>query len=390
MIGQLVRRLRAEPRLAAAVAAVIVIVLVAAGVGVARSSEDEPRPSRVHGVAEGPFETPRRGPDTVPELPDLPDGCGVSKRTAKALVPLNRYEDPDDCVWLSQSGASGHKKVLTVKVDQLDTSRNMPATSAYDTAFGTLSPPAERVDGLGEQAISRFSSVAKGGRGEYVFTARGRYYAIVYEGYEQGRPISKEVALAGARRAAIDVARKLGLPAKPTPHKKDDPQGPSPLHQVPQACRLVSAETLGKVVRDGVNIEPWKEEPLLAGFRDVHVTSCRWKADKTVDSKTQSADLTVEVASVSDYWPGAGYRAASHGYAGLQRRSRGVLKEFRPLGGLGEQAFGGHMHDFGHVGFRVRNVVVLITYKVAPLPTGEDDVAGAYTVALDVARRLQR
>ncbi|SFO15511.1 hypothetical protein SAMN04489713_104307 [Actinomadura madurae] len=315
----------------------------------------------------------------------------MSSETAKALVPLNRDDDPDDCVWLSQSSTGAHKKVLTVKADELDTARNMPATSAYDTAFTTLHPPAERVDGLGEQAISRYSRVAKGGRGEYVFTARGRFYAIVYEGHEHGQTLPKQTALAGARRAAIEVARKLGLPAEPTPHKQENPRGPAPLHQVPPACRLVSAETLGKVVRDGRNLGLWDEDPLLTGFRDVHATACRWKADKTVEAKLQTADLIVEVASVFDYWPGAGYQAASHGYAGLHHRSRETLKGFRPLAGLGEQAFGGRLEDYAHVGFRMRNVVVLIAYNAPSLPSGsgDADLAGAYTVARDVTRTLQ-
>ncbi|MEU5879599.1 hypothetical protein [Spirillospora sp. NPDC047279] len=362
-------------------------------------------------LTEGRLTPAAAAADRVPPAPgEPPSGCGLTKATLEALVP-GADRSLEGCTWSSLDDREpGSRRSLRVTQDE-GFPRGMPVSSTSDALYALSPDPPERLGGLGDdEALARYTVEGGEGVGEIVFSHRGSLVTVAYKGLDHrfaddSEPLAEKPARAGALRAAVEVARRLGTRASPGPAAP--PAATPPVRSVPKPCDSVPRGTLDKVAKGAVRSRG--QSTLLSTTFGAAVDSCVWTAGTPADLPEPETRrwrwLQVTIARVPDREPGGGTAAAARAYLFLHRTARGdfpmtavrEVRPFRALAGPGDQAFGGvwSQNDaHGRVVFRIRNVVAEVRYSGEDEPPGNalardipEDTAldGAYTVALAVA-----
>ncbi|MBO2452355.1 hypothetical protein J4573_35060 [Actinomadura barringtoniae] len=378
--------------MAAAVTAVVLTVVLSSS---GKASEG--------GRGEGRLASPAFTADTVPVSQGLKKGdCGLSKGTAQELVPGVKKSGDRSCDWF------GDDRFLTVD-DGLSGAPPV-VTSSADTLYAISPRPPKRFSGLGDdEALARTSSPYGKAEAEISLTLRGSYTRVTYG----GRGLTETKAEAGALKAATDIAKNLGAPAKPSPSGTTPVGGAAPgFAALPRVCDTVPGDALDRLVRGADRSRGEANQELTQMFAQLRggaTDTCEWNASGPAGAKVdRNRVLQVTVGSVPDWEPGAGARAITRAYLRLHGEARGdgtgkagAAERFHALKGLGDQAFGGtwsQYQNYGRVVFRLRNVLVDVLYRGedtqsktlyrTDLP-GDKALAGAYTAALGIAGVLK-
>ncbi|TDC58666.1 hypothetical protein E1281_00735 [Actinomadura sp. KC345] len=345
---------------------------------------------------------PPAGPDRVPEGPIIeavPEGCGVSPATVGRLVAESRtmMRGPDgECSW--SSGADGvSRRMLSVNVILSEGTAAGPMTAQaagrapVAAAMRSFGPrwsdvTTRAVTGLGDEALAQFSPST----GSTVVTRVGNAKVIVRYS-DVGPPMPEETARSGAFTAAAEVVGRLGVrtPSRPA----IAPAAPrSPGREIPDLCGAVSERTLHRLVK-GEEYSSGREsgEGELA-VKGADRRGCTWMSMEQV--------LTVSAAVVPGTELSDGTRLAVREYEMRHDDARAEdtlsvhdRKIFRPVTGLGDQAFAAHVPGVvpGLIVFRDGELLVQVTYEENderhPL-SGKHAVRGAYAAAQEVAEAL--
>ena len=376
--------------------------------------------------------TPTTRSDPLPAEKPLtgrlfPGRCGVSTATLDKLVP-GAEPDPH-CRWSAHDddgkancesclvASGGRARFLDVDVwakngsgEQTPLSEALLTFDETDAKAADSSIPMRRITGLGEEAIARYVPSLVSGGGNVVFRYRNVVVDVTYDGRNpvknrRSSQVPKKEAMNGAMRAATDVAKKLGTTVPSDPEFTPRLTGPRALARVPKPCDMVPEATLDQMAEDPTRSEGTVTLPTRLFVNLQHTfRTCEWKVEMTCcadDVSKEGAErrLTVSVAPIPDRTrPGSGTRTAARTYRMLHLIAR-ARPGFHALAGLGEQAFSGYGEpsgtsgddEEGRVVFRVRNVLVVVSYS------GADDersmprkraVDGAYAVAARAAASL--
>ena len=377
----------------------------------------------------------RKAADFVPVGPMLgkaPRNCGVSDTTVARLVPepggraprRQGGESSGECRWYTvDDGRAGcgtcagdlrNERLLTVTV-AFSTSRvQSPISDAMqmmDDQFGTgESPdPPSLVEGLGQEAVARYTAEAQNQGAHVVFRTGNAVATIRYRGRDKVRgelrPLPEKTAMDGALAAAAETADSLHTAARPVLSRVKHPVVPT-LRHVPRPCDAVPAAVLDRVAR-GASRERGAPTLIAAARRPgTSSETCRWTA-RTSQSpgEGQSRTLTVAFLSEADRLPGLGAFTTTRRFlmayqdqrAGRSREGR--FSGFTPLAGPGDRAFAvtkvsteGSIGDAGLVVFQKNNVLVEVSYRgddEEKHMTGSRLVDSAYTVAVAVRKSLR-
>ncbi|TDD69220.1 hypothetical protein E1293_36015 [Actinomadura darangshiensis] len=406
------RRLRTDvrTRLVTGLAAIIVAVIAVAVAAMWPSGPEESETS----FKTGKLAALRTAPDRVPKQPAIPKDCGVPQETLKALV--RGSSTTDACSWYALTG--GNSKERSLKIGR-GTGYFKRFPTSLRGPLATLSPhPPRRLSGLGDEAMAYYSVSGMEGTGLVVFQFRGETFTAAYEGWDgppadpaKVEPLPEKDALAGAMRAAADLATALGAPSRPV--EQDTPAqagGPAALKRVPKPCDTVREDTIDGLAAGAV---PQRgTEASLSDAFGATTDSCVWGASRYVPERDRTPHeetrrLAVTITSIPDREPGFGVRAARTDYLALHQGARGdgatvpAPEMFSAVAGLGEEAWISYGKlavlpgKAATVTFRVRNVLVRVTYmgsmniRTDKLIPRDQALRGVYTAALDVAEELQ-
>ncbi|MFI6519518.1 hypothetical protein ACIBF1_28450 [Spirillospora sp. NPDC050679] len=349
------------------------LLVAAAAVAVAAEGDEEDRPP-VRLVA------PVGRPDPVPTgrlVKDRqPANCGVSEATVRALVP-RPGRNPRHCSWPvdRSTGPSLHVS-LNVSDGIAKAMREYGGPTIRDPEWVAQMRPdgTVTVTGLGDEA----SFYQRPGRVHLFFRAANVVARVDYEAPGE----NAEQVRDGGLRAASDMARALGAPARPV---QGAPSGTGkPVKQVPQVCDALPGELAALLVPDGKPRRDDRRGPLWRRA-DMPVTTCVWEGAER--------GLLVSLLSFPDGPPGPGAWQAERDYLEMHETARAENDGFTALAGLGEQAYGAADRTTAKmmVVFRVRNVVGAVEYGELRRHTLEPDaeaLKGAYTAGLKAAEKL--
>ncbi|MGI5169263.1 hypothetical protein ACQEU3_33450 [Spirillospora sp. CA-253888] len=318
-------------------------------------------------------------PDPVPTgrvVEKLPADCGVPVAAVRALVP-GAEVGHGSCDWY----VDRHKgPVLATDLSRND--KVSGAMSEYDRP--TLRDPdwvepirltgAATVTGLGDEAT--------------LYQKPGHVYLLFRVGNVVGRVVYKASGRTAVQmrdagfRAASEMARKLGAPARPV---LGAPTGVSgSVKHLPQVCDALPDAVAERLVPGGEGRQVEREGPLWR-ISGASVSTCTWSGTPR--------DMLVSLAAFPDRLRGPGAWQAERAYREAHVTARTENNGFTALAGLGEQAFGAEDHDNSQmvVVFRVGNVVAAVEYGELQRPTLQPDaeaLKGAYTAGLKVAEKL--
>ncbi|MQY05392.1 hypothetical protein [Actinomadura macrotermitis] len=371
---------------------------------------------------------PKRGADSVPagmrmEKAKAPARCGVTTRTLKTLLDKEwsssfpDYPAPSkskECSWYVDHRSlevdfSFHDSEAEAMLDFIGSGWPSEAARAE---VASERDPRRTVTGLGDEAglVSAPMGVSRRWDEVLVFFRAGNVLVTVTYGHwwadpaQRWKELSEKDATDGALKAAADVARSMGMPAEPVRAPVPMPAVPV-LQNVPQACGALPAKLLRTLAPDATT-GPWNLNDTFSSiaFR-TPPRVCKWSASKSDGGDDQEQKLTVIIAPVPSPpdRPGFGPWSAAYEYTRLHRLARQKWKGFQPLAGVGEQAFLAHPASFsqldngGLVILRSRNVLAAVHYSTTERTfarpydvhdTGKE-IRGAYTAALEVAKKLK-
>ncbi|TDD69221.1 hypothetical protein E1293_36020 [Actinomadura darangshiensis] len=375
--------------------------------------------------------------DPVPSGPiarGLPENCGVSEATLKAVVPEREMRENGDfgyCEWSQR--ISAESRYLTVELTQLreDGMKQSDATTygtlaadwiddAERLQFGVMrgprvkvaplaaavemTTPTTRTDeevlavkGLGEDAVAAHDPSA----GALVaFRVGNTVGSISYRGTGP-RPAPQKELMDVALRIASDSARALGMPPRVKPEAVKQEKTPDGGKKPSGACSLVPAAAMehalggkpsSKELAFATNrVEPPDLEPPDVGSRQVmQQTGCRWKAN--------GHTMRVVLRAIPDTGQDTGVRLATRGYLMMHLNARAEeplsrkgKKYFTALKGLGQQAFGSYVEGStpARVLFRRGGVLAEVSYG-HPDGSEPSDGKSAVGLAYDIAAQVQK
>ncbi|MEU5877277.1 hypothetical protein [Spirillospora sp. NPDC047279] len=427
-------RFRADRRLRRGAVAAALALVVAVTVGVVLSRRSGPG-----GISDGPLVAARGGPHAVPAgriFTKPPRNCGVSDATAARLAPgadrdaekgnVFRQGGPGSCMWYSLddgkeecdfcTGDFRNERVLNVDISlaegrqQSPISEAMRSVSVTRPGAATGSLPPKIVEGLGEEAIARYSAETDTEGATVSFREGNAVVTVRYKGWDavggDRRTISEKTAVDGVLAVAAETARSMGAAARPALSAVKHPVTP-PLRQIPKPCDAVPDGTVDKVARGAYRRRGGATLFPGAYLGGMSVDGCTWNARTSrYSNKGQERKLTVSFAVAEERLPGLGVFTATRQYQGMHLDLRdgktpGIdkLEGFRPLAGPGDRAFAvtkveksSSSNDVGVVLFQKRNVLVEVAYSGDDEDTelsGSRLIDSAYTVAVAVERSLR-
>lgn len=437
------------PLLAGAAAAVAILAVVT--VAVIPGEPDGPGPREKLNV--GSLAVPKATRDPVPRgaiVTKYPPACGVPKATAHEVVPgsdadgraggLFTNASNGSCLWYALNDGD-ERRGIVLDGDRLRKERVLNVDMALTTATAVASPIGEAmrqvdygvgatrassasriVTGLGDEARAGYSPAIDAGA--FVrFRVGNMAVSVIYHGWDRKgkdparRAMPERAAMTGALKAASGIAKSLGVATPSTPSFAPPRATTPPIRRPPKPCDTVKGETLRKVAngahREGSDAAPFGPpqgtNPVLAPA-PMATDTCRWTARTPITSDQLDGsvrELEVTIAAVADRGPGTAIQLATREYLRHHHNARDSRRDgtsnpqqgFMAIGGLGDQAFAvygrhpnGYLETPGRVVFRLRNVLVQVSYASAyhdPDPlTRNEAINGAYTVALDVATAL--
>ncbi|TDD90143.1 hypothetical protein E1293_03645 [Actinomadura darangshiensis] len=420
-------------RLALAGAAAVVVLVVTVAVVASRGSGDP------GGISDGPLIAAPAGAEQVPAgriVKKIPHNCGVSDGTAARLAPGS---DPDpekggvfreggagDCSWYSLDDGKAkcgwcfgddyrNERVLDVDISLATGIQQSPISEAMQmvgmTGPGSTgrSGPPKIVEGLGEEAVVRYSAEQETEGANLAFRVGNAVVSVRYTGWDavrgRERTISEKTAVDGAFAAAAETAKSMGAAARPVLSTGMHPATPA-LGRVPRPCDAVPGATVDKVARGAYRRRGASTLMAIVNQAGLSVDSCTWKARTSrYSNEGRSRALTVSLAVADEDVPGYGAFTATRQYQAVYRNLREKksitlddFAELTPLTGPGERAFAvtevgsGSSGDAGLVLFQKRNVLVEVAYEGADKELdlrGRQLIDSAYTVAVAVERSLR-
>ena len=362
--------------------------------------------------------------DPVPPEHDratIPTNCGVTGQTVSALTPHPRLEkngDDGDCEWYSEATGKRGDRRLTIRLSIVHAGAGVPnvtssGNSSTAAAMGSFAPTAESkrpgqrtVTGLGDEAYlfsERGDLLTVAFRAGNVM-ASAQWEADTYTTRLKKAPASDARMRADAFRAAADVARALGAPAKPALGAAPSPRAVSGLPK--SACAAASKELRERLLGDDADSSSGDGDPLDPSAPDAEqrVRSCTWRAD--------GRELMVAIAAARPSGIGTQMSDARREYLRryLDARAEKPIsahdeRYFHALSGLGDQAFCAYVEEADLPGLaargparitaRVGGALVTVTYGAVPGGYDDDDagplsredaVNGAYAVAVRAVR----
>ncbi|WP_187234649.1 hypothetical protein [Actinomadura sp. HBU206391] len=308
-----------------------------------------------------------------------------------------------ECEWYSRDSLLS--RVLQVRIFAY----RPPVGSAMSQAMehiagrplGDSVPTPKPVSGLGEEANLVYPN-DKGAVYEGALVRFRVSNAVVearFGGSDDGGPngdappISQQVAVKGAFRAAAETAKAMKTQARPRLAPAVKTAAPP---AVRPPCALVSKQTLAKVTKGAGGEKITLPEPLTLtpGTHESDPPpprqTCQWRASTPPDDTGATYRRQLQVTTFAFPSVAAAQRNFLINHYVLRDQSGA---DFRVLASLGDQAVAGFDKDnkFALASFQRGHVVVAVTYagndKRVPIPKNQATNA-AYTAALDVAATL--
>ncbi|MEU5877276.1 hypothetical protein [Spirillospora sp. NPDC047279] len=339
-------------------------------------------------------------PDRVPSGPivrTLPKGCGISAATVGRLVTeprMSKDGGQGECVWSSRSD-EGSRRFLSIGLSLspgATTLQYAGMTRAGRSAVGEAmrsfgakwsGMTDRRVTGLGDEALVQSSP----SNGVTVVARTGNTKVIVqYRGIRL--PLPEQTALDGALAAAAEVVTGLGAGTPARPVIAPAPRS-TPARTVPDLCTAVSDRTLRRLLKGPIDTDESRSTTMGLVVEGARYRGCSWTS---MDSELKVITAVVPGGGPFDgTWLATREYVIRHGDARAEEplsvRDR---KYFRPVAGLGDQAYTAHVPGVipAVVLFRDGNVLVQVTYEEAderhPID-GKHAMRGAYAAAKEVA-----
>jgi len=372
--------------------------------------------------------SPLPGPRTLPHDPvpaerirwSIPANCGISAATLKALSGDASLDSVGggSCTWNNrdQDGRGDLKVGITAHHAGPGapgaTEQGGSSVAAAITALGTgavyQGATVTPLTGLGDEAVLsetrssvRFADVSFR-TGNVTVRAEYSTEASPY----RHKPLSAGELRAGALRAAADVGRALGAPARPKIAAA--PSRAPAVHTPASVCDVVPSDLRDRLLgtedrqadSGGEHDDPYLSGSLLRG---AHTTTC----DLQSDGRELEVAITTSTAATAVRDVGREYlrryleARAEKPLAGTDERY------FHALSGLGDQAFCAYLEEGGGVSdvesparvvIRSGTALISVVYgsdtdgyeaDLEPL-TREEAVDGAYAVAVRAARAVHR
>lgn len=382
---------------------------------------------------------PKRGIDSVPagtRVTKFPDKCGVTARMARSLVGENRGDyakssipnadgkgsiPSEVCQWTGRDDLGDHDRRrpagdgqgglgdrrLRVTFSLCDSDGDAmtrfltPYWLGIEDSGATLGKrdPRSTVMGLGDEAsvIPRVHPDANDGA-TVVFRAGNAVIEVAYsQPHTVGRAkLSTQAATAGALKSATEIARRLGVAAKPRTGDPVTPPAAPSVRNVPAARVALPGEII-QTLTPGAQCDRSFFYGPFDGIPQIRPDVCaRSSFTHTENRESQKNTVVVAIAafpSPADR-PGFGPWTAAYHYTRLHRLARHGGRDFQPVAGLGEQAFSSSRltPSLGAaVIFRLRNVLVAVHYSITIENKNVDagkQLRGAYTAAQRIAGKL--
>lgn len=352
----------------------------------------------------------------------LPADCGVTATTLSAITPhpeLQRDGTAGECEWYwAATGKHGSRR-LTVRLSIVRAGAGVPnarsrGNSSVAAAIDIFSAAAK------ERGSAHPSAVAGLGDESFTYSERHDMRTVVFragnvianaqytaEGFTtklKNRPLSDARKRAGVFRAAADVARALGAPAKPELRRAPSPRAAPTLPE--SACDPASEGLRERLLGDDADSNSGESDPLnpAAASTGGSARSCTWLGN--------GREITIAFSSAKPTGLGAPVADARREYLRryLDARAEKPIsahdeRYFHALSGLGDQAFCAYVDESvlpgisargaARVSARAGGVLVTVTYGNTSGGYDDDDaeplsrtdaVNGAYAVAVRAVR----
>lgn len=347
----------------------------------------------------------------------VPENCGVTAKTIGALTPDERANSNirvGHCAWfppLEDSDLAGRSLEVTLtRYDPPAAKKNSPVATAmgqYTSVVSAYKNVLKPVRGLGDEAVLH-GSVPDAHKGRGVVFRTGNMLAEVRYYFGSTAEGSRKVALgrpfeAGVLRAAADVARGLGAPARPAVSPFT---GPAPATPPKDACALVPKTLRDKFVGAEVDGDGESSKPTAGDSGPpLRTAGCTWTGD--------GRNLKITIATGTATEPGRALRDITREYLRSHYEARAEPPVsardphyFHALKGLGDQGFGAYVpreHTAAQgswgpatVAVRIGGSLVTVEYESVAGAYDENEpltmteaVNGAYAAARPVVRALR-